>query len=71
MPRPARVPRIRAEVRDPAEMTESQLEVLMDLGRAEAELLDRLEAATRAGDRDAVWKIALEYCAIEDQITGM
>jgi hypothetical protein len=71
MPRPARVPRIRAQLRPPEEMTEAQIEVLMDLGRAEAELLDRLEAATRAGDKAEVWKIAQEYCGIEDKITGV
>jgi len=71
MTKQQRVPRIRAEVRDPAEMAESQLDALMSLGRREAQLMDRLEAATRAGDRDAVWEIAQEYCRIEDEIQGV
>jgi hypothetical protein len=69
MPRQQSAPRIRAEVRDPAEMTESQVGMLLNLGREEAALLDRLEAATRAGNKDEVWKIAQEYCGIEDKIT--
>jgi hypothetical protein len=71
MPRPARVPRLHAEVRPVEEMTELQIEALMNLGRAEAELMNRLEAAARAGDKNEVWKIAQEYCAIEDQIKGV
>jgi hypothetical protein len=59
------------EVRDPAEMTESQIDALMNLGREEAALLDELEAATRAGDRDEVWRIAQALCGIEDKITGV
>jgi hypothetical protein len=28
-------------------------------------------AAARAGDKEEVWRIAQEFCRIEDQITGV
>lgn len=68
MPRHQSAPRIRASVRPVEEMTESQVEALMTLGRREAELMDRLEVAARTGDKDEVWRIAQEYCRIEDDI---
>jgi hypothetical protein len=48
-------------------MTESQIETLMNFGRQEALLLDELEAATRAGDRDEAWRLLQEFCRIEDE----
>ena len=40
----------------------------MTLGRREGQLMDQLAAATRAGDRDEVWRVALEFCKLEDEV---
>jgi hypothetical protein len=69
MPRRQTTPRIRAQVRPPAEMTESQVESLMTIGRHEAEIVDAIVTATRAGDQERAWALAQQLCAIEDQIT--
>jgi hypothetical protein len=59
--------RIRA-VRIPvAELTNHQIEVLMTFGRREAELIDQMEAATRAGDRALVWQLAEALVRYQDE----
>jgi hypothetical protein len=64
-------PRLRV-VRCPVdELSDQQIEQLMSFGRREAELLDRMEAATRAGDRDAVWQIAQALCVCQDEVRQM
>jgi hypothetical protein len=63
-----RIPSVRAEARPPEEMSESQIETLLNFGKRESALMDRLEVAARAGDKDEVWKIAQEYCRVEDEV---
>jgi hypothetical protein len=49
---------IRAE-RVPAEkLSDAEIERLMALGKLEAALIDEMEAAARAGDKNLVWQIA-------------
>lgn len=61
------VTRIRVMPRAADELTDSQIETLMNFGKREAELIDELEAATRNGDRDLAWQIAQALCRIEDE----
>jgi hypothetical protein len=49
-------------------MTDHQIEQVMDFGRREAELIDRLEAATRAGNRELAWDLSQELCRIGDSV---
>lgn len=70
MPRPQTVPRIRATVRAPDQMTESQIESLLALGRREAAIIDELEAAVRAGDKDLAWRLAVTLVELQDQARG-
>jgi hypothetical protein len=63
MPRP----NLRVERRPAEELTDAQIEQLMTFGSKEAELIDDLEAATRAGDKDLVWQIAQALCHAEDE----
>ena len=60
-------PSIRAERRSAEELTDSQIERLMQFGRLEADLNDHMEEAARAGDRNLVWQIAQALVEIEDQ----
>jgi hypothetical protein len=59
--------RIRVERRPADELSDHQFEVLMSLGRREADLIDEMEAAARAGDRDLVWHIAEALVGLQDQ----
>jgi hypothetical protein len=52
-------PQITVNFRPVSEWTDEQLERLIGFGKIEAELLDQLEAATAAGDRDLAWQISL------------
>jgi hypothetical protein len=45
------------------EMSERQIQALIDLGKNEAELIDQLEAAVNAGDKVKVWEIAVAITA--------
>lgn len=60
-------PSLRAERRHAEELTDSQVERLIQFGRWEADLIDQMEAAARAGDRELVWQIAQALVEIEDQ----
>jgi hypothetical protein len=68
MPRPARPAHIRALPRSINELTDSQIETLINFGREEAQLLDELEAAVKNEDRALVWQIAQAICGIEDRV---
>jgi hypothetical protein len=61
-------PRIHAVRCDTAELSIEQIERLMTFGMLEAEIIDRIETATRAGDREAVWQLAEELTRIEDEV---
>jgi hypothetical protein len=49
------------------ELSDEQIARLMDFGKREADLIDQMEAATRAGDRDLVWQLAQALCRIQDE----
>jgi len=68
MPKPSRPAHIRACPRSVEEMTDAQIETLINFGRCEAELIDELEEATRHGDRDRAWAICQRICQIEDRV---
>ena len=42
----------------------------MDFGKREADLIDEMTAAARAGDRNLVWQLAHALCEIEDQLSN-
>jgi hypothetical protein len=58
------MPHIRLQRRPAEELTPSQIEILMEFGRREADLIDELEVAARAGDRERVWVLAQELVGI-------
>jgi len=62
--------RMRVVRRSTEDLTDSQIEQLMTFGRREADLLDKLEAATRAGDRNLVFEIAQVFCQLEEENRG-
>jgi hypothetical protein len=51
--------RIHVEFTPASELTLDQIERLIGYGKTEADLLDQLEEATRAGDRDLAWQISV------------
>jgi len=60
-------PRIRVERTPADELSDHQIEQLMAFGRREAELVDQMEAAARAGDRALVWQLAEELVRYQDE----
>jgi hypothetical protein len=64
-------PRLRVVRRAADELSDQQIEQLMAFGKREAELLDQMEEATRAGDRDAVWRLATSLLACQDEVRAM
>jgi hypothetical protein len=63
-------PELRVVRRAVEELSEAQIEQLMNFGKREADLIDEMVAAARAGDRDLVWQLAQALCDIEDQISN-
>jgi hypothetical protein len=61
-------PNLRVVRREPAELTDHQIEQLMDFGRAEAALVDEMEAAARVGDKNLVWQLAEELVRMQDEV---
>ena len=59
---------IRVERIPAAELTDHQIECLMNFGRREADLIDQMEAAARTGDRDRVWELAEELVSLQDEV---
>ena len=49
------------------ELSDRQIQELMDFGKREAEIIDRLEAAVREGNRELAWEISEELVAVEDE----
>jgi hypothetical protein len=64
MPNTSRIPveRVPAD-----ELSDSQIERLMEIGSAEADLIDEMESAVRAGDRDLVWQLAATLVRHQDE----
>jgi hypothetical protein len=50
--------RIRVDRRPAAELSDDQIERLMDFGRREAQLIDEMTAAVAVGDRALTWQLA-------------
>jgi hypothetical protein len=63
-------PELRVVRRAIEELSEAQIEQLMNFGKREADLIDEMVAAARAGDRNLVWQIAQAMVEIEDQAGG-
>jgi hypothetical protein len=63
-------PELRVVRRAVEELSEAQIEQLMNFGKREADLIDEMVAAARAGDRNLVWQIAQAMVEIEDQAGG-
>jgi hypothetical protein len=63
-------PELRVVRRAVEELSEAQIEQLMNFGKREADLIDEIVAAARAGDRNLVWQIAQALVEIEDQAGG-
>ena len=51
------------------ELSDNEIERLMNFGRREADLIDEMTAAARAGDRNLVWQLARALCDLEDQLS--
>jgi hypothetical protein len=61
-------PRPRVVPRAAEEMSDHQIEQLISVVKREADLIEEMEQAVRAGDRNLVWQIAQALCRIEDQV---
>jgi hypothetical protein len=59
--------RIRVERVPADELSDHQIQRLIEFGKREAELIDEMEAATRAGDRNLVWQLAEELVHFQDE----
>jgi hypothetical protein len=63
-----RKPRIHLVPRDAPELTETQIESLMDIGRREDETINAITDAVRAGSRERVWALAEALATLEDRL---
>ena len=59
--------RIRAVQRAAAELSDDQIERLVNFGKREADLIDEMEAAARVGDRNLVWQLAEALVRCQDE----
>jgi hypothetical protein len=59
--------RLHAVRREPDELSVEQIDRLIAFGRREAELIDEMTAASRAGDEPRVLEIVGELVRIEDE----
>jgi hypothetical protein len=64
-------PNMRFDRRPPSELTAAQIAELMAFGIEEATILDKLEAATRSGDRQRAWELCQELCNVSDSAARM
>jgi hypothetical protein len=53
--------------REASELTDTQIEKLMEFGRREAAIIDEMVDAARADDRDRAWQLAQKLVEIEDE----
>jgi hypothetical protein len=60
-------PRIRVERVPADDLSAHQIERLMAFGKREADLIDEMETAARAGDRDLVWQLAEALVRCQDE----
>jgi hypothetical protein len=58
--------RIRVERIPADELTDHQIERLVQFGQREADLIDEMEVAARLGDRNLVWQIAEALVQLQD-----
>ena len=58
---------IRVVRRGVEEFTDTQIEKLIDFGKRESDLIDQMEAAARAGDRELAWQLAQAICDLHDR----
>jgi hypothetical protein len=61
-------PKLHVVRRAVEELSDAQIERLMNFGKREADLIDEIAAAARAGDRNRVWQLVQDLCGIEDQL---
>jgi hypothetical protein len=61
-------PRLRVFRPEVQELSDDQFEQLISVGKREADLIEEMEQAVRAGDRNLVWQIAQALCRSEDQV---
>jgi hypothetical protein len=59
--------RIRVVRRDPAELTDSQLDTILRFRSKRSDLIDKIEAAARAGDREQAWELAQALSRMTDE----
>ena len=62
-------PKLHATPRAIEELSDNEIEQLMNFGRREADLIDEMTAAVRAGDRNLVWQLARALSDLEDQLS--
>jgi hypothetical protein len=53
--------------RPPEELTDRQINLLLAFGRQRAAIVQKLQDAARAGDREAVWQYAIALTHCEDE----
>ena len=59
-------PKLHVVRRAAEELSDLQVEQLMDFGRRESALIDEITAAARAGDQNLVCQLVQALCDIED-----
>lgn len=59
--------RIRVVRRAVEELSDVQIEQLMNFGKREADLIDEMEAAARVGDKNLLWQLAEALVRCEDE----
>jgi hypothetical protein len=60
-------PQLHPHFRQVEEMTDAEIELLVNLGRRESELLRELKAAEASGDKDHMLVIAQQLCHVEEE----
>jgi hypothetical protein len=60
--------RIHLERRAISDLSDSEIDRLVSLGKREAEMLDLLIKAARRGDRESVWTIAAAFAETQAEI---
>jgi hypothetical protein len=60
-------PRLRVVRRAVEELSDGQIERLIDFGRREADLIAQMEEATRNGNRSLVWQLAEALVRFQDE----
>jgi hypothetical protein len=66
MGKPNRSPKKKSATRA-GDLNDQQTQIMVSLGHLEADLLDALVTAARAGDMEGVWAVALKLVMVEDR----